>query len=187
MSAHSLETRGVYDAAVRDFARFLLDVGYGVDFSYGDRRPNRDVLEKMVELAASDELFVGPDVSPSEAEEVAYFVLSSELGDWRDSASNPDPATEALVASVTALNGSTGLDLEQLVGLAVDRVARRTQLTEDEKALIHAQWEAELAKGWHMGPLHLSTPNASQVEFVCCPKCQAELADEPDEELDRGC
>lgn len=83
------------------FADWLLDVGYGSDFTFhdgegADRRPKLApvaILEAMVRLGALREDMVtqtepnppGPDVPRAQAdrEEEMYYILSSELGDWR--------------------------------------------------------------------------------------------------------
>lgn len=67
------------------FARFLLDIGYGTDFNTGPTLPSVPVLEEMVRLAADDPSFVA-GLPEAEHAEAAYFVLSSELGDWRAAA-----------------------------------------------------------------------------------------------------
>lgn len=72
-------------------ARFLLGIGYGVDFESG-ARPGVEVLEAMVRQAAEDPLMVQQFLGEGGADEVrpvadrleeAYFVLSEELGEWR--------------------------------------------------------------------------------------------------------
>lgn len=83
------------------FANWLLDVGYGGDFTFHDgegaeRRPNLPppgILEAMVRLGALRPDMVaqtepndpGPDIPRpvEDREEEMYYILSSELGDWR--------------------------------------------------------------------------------------------------------
>lgn len=79
------EARASYEEGLihgrREHARFLLRIGYGMDFAYQGERPPVEVLEEMVRLSAgemAEELFM-----PKGDLEAAYFVLSSELGEWR--------------------------------------------------------------------------------------------------------
>lgn len=80
------------------FADWLLDVGYGTDYSstgYDGHPlyPPEDLLEALVRRGALREDMVtqtepnppGPDITRPQAdrEEEMYYILSSELGDWR--------------------------------------------------------------------------------------------------------
>lgn len=79
---------GAYKPDIIRMARFLLDLGYGLDFGSRGARPPTAVLEAMVWLCAG-ELAKEYNFTPGDEEE-AYYVISAEVGDWRTEAELDD-------------------------------------------------------------------------------------------------
>lgn len=67
-----------------EIARFLLAIGFGIDFSSGGRLPPVPVLEAMVRIGAADGFYVDQGDPEEDRLEGMYYVLSEELGDWRN-------------------------------------------------------------------------------------------------------
>lgn len=93
-------------------------------------------------------------------------------------AMTPDPATETLVAGVTALNGSTAGDKPAVI----ERLP--TELTDEQIKTIEGHWDEGVAKGWHRIPQ--LTGNAGPPFFFRCLD-RRRVMDDFHEELDRGC